>query len=61
MKDAQKPVMPLCLCPQVDFTRPHNGETAMVERLEYDPNRSARIALVKYPAGDISLVFAAML
>ena len=39
------------LSAQVDFTRSHNGETAVVERLEYDPNRSARIALVKYPAG----------
>ena len=42
---------PFCLSLQIDFTRPHAGETAQVERLEYDPNRSARIALVKYPEG----------
>ena len=47
----QKLMVLLCLCAQVDFTRSHDGETAVVERLEYDPNRSARIALVKYPAG----------
>ncbi|CAL8468129.1 g7668 [Coccomyxa elongata] len=35
----------------VDFSRRHEGEVGTVERLEYDPNRTARIALVKYPEG----------
>lgn len=36
---------------QIDFRRAEDGAVATVERLEYDPNRSARIALVKYPEG----------
>eukprot|EP01025_Chloroclados_australasicus_P022504 TRINITY_DN2314_c1_g2_i1.p1 TRINITY_DN2314_c1_g2~~TRINITY_DN2314_c1_g2_i1.p1 ORF type:complete len:343 (-),score=10.37 TRINITY_DN2314_c1_g2_i1:366-1394(-) len=32
----------------IDFWRPHSGVQAEVERLEYDPNRSARIALIRY-------------
>eukprot|EP01023_Acetabularia_acetabulum_P028999 TRINITY_DN2738_c0_g1_i1.p1 TRINITY_DN2738_c0_g1~~TRINITY_DN2738_c0_g1_i1.p1 ORF type:complete len:340 (-),score=38.08 TRINITY_DN2738_c0_g1_i1:333-1352(-) len=32
----------------IDFWRPFNNIKAVVERLEYDPNRSARIALIKY-------------
>ena len=36
---------------QVDFRRADEGEVGVVERLEYDPNRSARIALVRYPEG----------
>ena len=36
---------------QVDFQRPAVAGSGVVERLEYDPNRSARIALVRYPAG----------
>ncbi|EIE20667.1 ribosomal protein L2 [Coccomyxa subellipsoidea C-169] len=35
----------------IDFSRRHEGEVGTVERLEYDPNRTARIALVKYPEG----------
>ena len=35
----------------VDFKRRTWDVTASVERLEYDPNRSAFIALVKYPDG----------
>ena len=48
---------PMCLSLQIDFTRPHAGETAQVERLEYDPNRSARIALVRYPEGLSPLIY----
>lgn len=36
---------------QVDFQRAAVEGTGVVERLEYDPNRSARIALVRYPVG----------
>jgi large subunit ribosomal protein L2 len=36
---------------QIDFRRAHEGEVGVVERLEYDPNRSTRIALVRYPEG----------
>eukprot|EP00232_Nephroselmis_pyriformis_P022989 CAMPEP_0182871502 /NCGR_PEP_ID=MMETSP0034_2-20130328/11159_1 /TAXON_ID=156128 /ORGANISM="Nephroselmis pyriformis, Strain CCMP717" /LENGTH=395 /DNA_ID=CAMNT_0025004059 /DNA_START=39 /DNA_END=1223 /DNA_ORIENTATION=- len=32
----------------VDFKRRHFGTWATVERLEYDPNRSSRIALLQY-------------
>ena len=35
----------------VDFKRRIWDQPATVERLEYDPNRSAFIALVKYPDG----------
>ena len=31
---------------------------ATVERIEYDPNRSAFIALIKYEDGDISYILA---
>ncbi|CAN1555113.1 RplB Ribosomal protein L2 [Rhabdaerophilaceae bacterium] len=43
----------------VDFNRRGKlGITAKVERLEYDPNRSAFIALVKYADGDLSYILA---
>lgn len=35
---------------QVDFARPASKPEGMVQRIEYDPNRSARIALVKHPS-----------
>jgi large subunit ribosomal protein L2 len=35
----------------VDFRRTKDGIPAKVERLEYDPNRSANIALVLYAEG----------
>ncbi|MDE0942063.1 MAG: 50S ribosomal protein L2 [Alphaproteobacteria bacterium] len=41
----------------VDFKR-NRFEAAVVERLEYDPNRSAFIALIKYPDGDLSYILA---
>ena len=36
----------------VDFKRNKDGIPAVVERLEYDPNRSANIALVLYKDGE---------
>ena len=36
----------------VDFKRRKWGMSATVERLEYDPNRTAFIALVKYEDGE---------
>jgi len=36
----------------VDFRRDKDGIPGVVERLEYDPNRSAHIALVKYADGE---------
>ena len=41
----------------VDFKR-RRFEVAVVERLEYDPNRSAFIALIKYENGDLSYILA---
>ena len=37
---------------QIDFKRNKDGVPATVERLEYDPNRSAHIALVLYRDGE---------
>src|SRR5208282_3517764 len=42
----------------VDFKRRKFGVPATVERLEYDPNRSAFIALVKYQDGEQSYILA---
>lgn len=36
----------------IDFKRNKIGMTATVETIEYDPNRSARIALVRYADGE---------
>ena len=36
----------------IDFKRAKDGVTAKVERLEYDPNRSAHIALLVYSDGE---------
>ncbi|MDQ6737793.1 MAG: 50S ribosomal protein L2 [Gemmatimonadota bacterium] len=36
----------------IDFKRNKAGMPAIVEHIEYDPNRSARIALVKYEDGE---------
>jgi large subunit ribosomal protein L2 len=36
----------------IDFKRNKDGIPGVVERLEYDPNRSAHIALIKYADGD---------
>jgi len=42
----------------VDFKRRKFGVPATVERLEYDPNRSAFIALVRYEDGELSYILA---
>ncbi len=36
----------------IDFKRNKHGVTATVEHIEYDPNRSARIALIEYTDGE---------
>ena len=42
----------------VDFKRTKRDMTATVERLEYDPNRTAFIALVRYDDGELSYILA---
>jgi large subunit ribosomal protein L2 len=42
----------------VDFKRTKRDVPAIVERLEYDPNRTAFIALVKYTDGEQSYILA---
>jgi len=42
----------------IDFKRRKFDVTATVERLEYDPNRSAFIALVKYTDGELAYILA---
>ncbi|WP_439620847.1 50S ribosomal protein L2 [Gemmata sp.] len=37
---------------QIDFKRRRDGVEATVVQIEYDPNRSARIALIEYPRDD---------
>ncbi len=43
---------------KVDFRRARFDVPATVERLEYDPNRSAHIALVRYEDGEQSYILA---
>ena len=43
----------------VDFKRDKDGIKGVVERIEYDPNRSAHIALVKYLDGERRYIIAA--
>jgi large subunit ribosomal protein L2 len=43
---------------QIDFKRNKDGITAAVERVEYDPNRSAHIALLKYADGERRYIIA---
>ena len=43
---------------EVDFKRSKTGVTATVERIEYDPNRSAHIALLKYLDGERRYIIA---
>ena len=43
---------------KVDFKRTRHDEPATVERIEYDPNRTGFIALVKYPDGELSYILA---
>lgn len=42
----------------IDFKRRKFGVTGTVERLEYDPNRTAFIALIKYEDGELSYILA---
>jgi large subunit ribosomal protein L2 len=43
----------------VDFKRVKDGIPAKVERIEYDPNRSARLALICYADGERQYIIAA--
>jgi len=43
---------------KVDFKRRKRGVAAEVIGIEYDPNRSARIALIKYTDGELSYILA---
>ncbi|MEE8122898.1 MAG: 50S ribosomal protein L2 [Alphaproteobacteria bacterium] len=42
----------------IDFKRRKFGVPATVERLEYDPNRTAFIALIRYDDGELSYILA---
>ena len=42
----------------IDFKRRKLGVPGTVERLEYDPNRTAFIALIKYQDGELSYILA---
>lgn len=42
----------------VDFKRTKRDMKAQVERIEYDPNRSAFIALIKYEDGEVAYILA---
>ncbi|EGV20499.1 50S ribosomal protein L2 [Thiocapsa marina] len=42
----------------VDFKRNKEGVPAVVERLEYDPNRTAHLALLKYADGERAYIIA---
>ena len=43
---------------QIDFYRKKDDIKAKVERIEYDPNRSANVALVKYDDGEMNYIIA---
>lgn len=43
---------------EVDFKRANDSMAAVVKTIEYDPNRSARIALICYENGDKSYILA---
>jgi len=43
---------------QIDFKRDKHGVPAKVESIEYDPNRSARIALLSYADGEKRYIIA---
>ncbi len=42
----------------IDFKRDKDGVPGIVERIEYDPNRTARIALIKYIDGERRYIIA---
>lgn len=37
---------------KIDFKRRKDGMTGIVEAVEYDPNRTSRLALIRYPDGE---------
>src|SRR5216117_3175232 len=43
---------------KVDFKRQKFDQPAKVERIEYDPNRTAFIALIKYEDGELAYILA---
>lgn len=43
---------------RIDFKRNKDGIPGTVKAIEYDPNRSARIALIQYPDGDKRYILA---
>ena len=43
---------------QIDFYRRKDDMKAKIERIEYDPNRSAYVALIKYEDGTINYILA---
>jgi len=43
---------------QLDFKRRKFDVPGVVERIEYDPNRTGFIALIKYPDGDLAYILA---
>src|SRR5699024_1447241 len=43
----------------IDFKRTKDNIPAVVERIEYDPNRTAHIALLKYADGERRYIIAA--
>lgn len=42
----------------IDFKRNKDGQRGTVEFVEYDPNRSSRIALIKYEDGELRYILA---
>jgi large subunit ribosomal protein L2 len=42
----------------IDFKRTKQDVNAVVERIEYDPNRTAFIALIKYTDGNVAYILA---
>jgi len=42
----------------IDFKRNRHDESATVQHLEYDPNRTSFIALIKYKNGDLAYIIA---
>jgi large subunit ribosomal protein L2 len=42
----------------IDFKRRKFDAVGVVERIEYDPNRTAFIALIKYPDGELAYILA---
>ena len=42
----------------IDFKRAKHDQLATVQRLEYDPNRTSFIALIKYKDGELAYIIA---